>query len=280
MSVPKLSSVFPTASAQKKKQQSLPSSRNRLSAGSMQKTISSLPENCIFCNKKDSTSQKNYFPSMINKALYSKYSSSQNYYYTKDINDLLTNSRTPVVIKYKDYLTVDEEEEFLKRFYKASEYGYKIRMLTEYYKFHRDISRLFMQPTTNVLNKYHDKKRRLEYIRVTKMLREENEVKNPSPKPKEKPRAEEKSPVIMDRILDNLDITNDQAIEQSNKPKTSGPAKGPNSFRPRSNSKNSSQKPVVSGLNLQKALVGKVDGMKNFEFSVPFLKLLCRLRQI
>ena len=65
-------------------------------------------------------------------------------------------------------------------------------MLTEYYKFHKDISRMFMLPTTNILNKYHDKKRRLEYIRVTKMLRDENETKNPSPKPKEKNRVEEK----------------------------------------------------------------------------------------
>jgi hypothetical protein len=70
---------------------------------------------------------------------------------------------------------LDEEEEFLKRFYQFSEYPFKIKMLTEYYKYHRDIARMFMVPTTHVLNKYHDKKRRVEYVRITRMIREENE---------------------------------------------------------------------------------------------------------
>lgn len=48
-------------------------------------------------------------------------------------------------------------------------------MLTEYYKFHKDIPRLFMLPTTHTLNKYHDKKRRLDYIRITKMLQDEED---------------------------------------------------------------------------------------------------------
>lgn len=48
--------------------------------------------------------------------------------------------------------------------------------LTEYYKFHRDIARLFMLPITNTLNKYHDKKRRIEYVRITKLIKEENKA--------------------------------------------------------------------------------------------------------
>lgn len=55
-------------------------------------------------------------------------------------------------------------------------------MLTEYYKFHKDISRLFMLPTTHILNKFHDKKRRIEYVRITKMLKEEEEKKTGKPK--------------------------------------------------------------------------------------------------
>ena len=60
----------------------------------------------------------------------------------------------------------DEQEEYLKRDYLYKEYPYKINLLTEYYKFHQDIPRLFMLPTTNVLNNYHDKKRRIEYFRI------------------------------------------------------------------------------------------------------------------
>lgn len=59
-------------------------------------------------------------------------------------------------------------------------------MLTEYYKFHRDISRLFMQPTSNILNKFHDKKRRIEYVRITRMLKDEDhqgDNKNGNPIP-------------------------------------------------------------------------------------------------
>lgn len=110
---------------------------------------------------------------MINKALYSKYSSSQNYYFTKDINEILGDSRTSGVIKFKDFKHFDELEEYLKRFYMRKEYKNKIRMLSEYYKFHNDIPRMFMLPTSNVMNRFHDKKRRLEYIRVTRMLKEE-----------------------------------------------------------------------------------------------------------
>ena len=63
---------------------------------------------------------------MVNKALYTKYSSSQNYYYTKDVNDILTNERTQAVIIFKDYVTLDEEDEFLKRYYEVHEFDMKI----------------------------------------------------------------------------------------------------------------------------------------------------------
>ena len=68
---------------------------------------------CLFCtdpkNKKKLTVNI-----LMKKALYTKYSSSQNYYYTKDINDIMADARTPAVIKYKDFTTLDEEDEFLK----------------------------------------------------------------------------------------------------------------------------------------------------------------------
>lgn len=87
----------------------------------------------------------------------------------------MTGGRTSAVIKFKDLLHLDEEDEYLKRGYKISEYDGKMKMLTEYYKFHKDIPRLFMLPTTHTLNKYHDKKRRLDYIRITKMLQDEED---------------------------------------------------------------------------------------------------------
>jgi hypothetical protein len=73
-------------------------------------------------------------PHQINNHLYVKYSSSQNYYYTRDINEILTNARTRSVIHFKDIALLDEEEEYFKRFYQKREYPHKIKLLTEYYK--------------------------------------------------------------------------------------------------------------------------------------------------
>ncbi len=122
-------------------------------------------------NIKDFNMKRSFFGKMMTKALFFKYSSSQNYYYTKDINDIMADARTPAVIKYKDFTTLDEEDEFLKRYYKFNEYDYKIGLLVEYYKYHKDIARMFMLPTTDTLHTYHDKRRKLEYIRITSMLK-------------------------------------------------------------------------------------------------------------
>jgi len=53
---------------------------------------------------------------LLNKALFSKYSSSQNYYYSKDINDILDNESTPAVVYFRDLECIVEDEEYLKRF--------------------------------------------------------------------------------------------------------------------------------------------------------------------
>ena len=142
----------------------------------------------------------------MTKALYSKYSSSQNYYYTKDINDIMTDGRTPAVIKYKDFVTLDEEDEFLKRYYKRHEYEYKIGLLVEYYKYHKDITRLFMLPITDTLNNYHDKKRKIEYVRITNKLKvDEEKKKNGGVTPKKKTDLKAFVPVT-NRMLDKLDF--------------------------------------------------------------------------
>lgn len=78
---------------------------------------------------------------------------------------------------------LDEQEEYLKRFYQHKEYPHKIKLLTEYYKFHQDIPRMFCLPETNILNNFHDKKRRIEYYRIAKLIEKENK-KNPNRPPK------------------------------------------------------------------------------------------------
>lgn len=110
----------------------------------------------------------------LNLFLYNKYSSSQNYYYTKEVNGILGGSKTSAVIEFNDLMCFYEEEHLLKRIYKTEEYPQKISLLAEYYKYHEDVPRLFMMPVAPVVHNYYDKKRRINYIRITRLLREEN----------------------------------------------------------------------------------------------------------
>ena len=99
------------------------------------------------------------------------------------MNDLLCNARTPYTIKHYDFILLDESEEYMKRLYFLREYPGKIKLLTEYYKFHSDIPRLFMLPLAPIINHMHDKKRRIEFYRIAKIIDEENKL-NPDKPPK------------------------------------------------------------------------------------------------
>lgn len=110
--------------------------------------------------------------------LYEKYSSSQDYYYSNFVNGILNDQLTPGVIEWQDIITMIDIDEYLKRFYELSEYDYKIELLSEYYKFHKDIPRLFLARVAKIMNKYHDKKRKLDYFQIKKLLIEEAQKKN------------------------------------------------------------------------------------------------------
>ncbi|CAD8195703.1 unnamed protein product [Paramecium pentaurelia] len=120
----------------------------------------------------------------INKNLFKKYCQSQNYYYTRDVNEILRDASSKAVVQYKDWIGYDDDDEYLKRYYYyEDEYPQKIQLLSEYYKFHTDIPRIFMEPIILLLNKYYDKKRRYEYYRIARLIEEENK-KNPNGPPK------------------------------------------------------------------------------------------------
>ena len=61
-----------------------------------------------------------------------------------------------------------------------------------------------MMPTTRTLNKYHDKKRRIEYIKITNMIKQEEDANNGVAPAKPKPRLS-----IQNRILENLNFEDD-----------------------------------------------------------------------
>lgn len=124
---------------------------------------------CALCYRKARSLR---IPSMLNHRLFEKYSSSQNYYYMKDINAIVTDSRSAAAIEYKDLLDLmSDDEERLRRVYYSSEYDGKIEQLGEYYKYHKEIPRIFAKEQYDLYFDYHDKKRRLEYLRITEMLK-------------------------------------------------------------------------------------------------------------
>ena len=105
------------------------------------------------------------------KFLYEKYSSSQNYYYIKQINDIIEDNRKKIAIVFKDQRTFDEEDQNLfKRYYSMEEIEGKNELLVEYYRYHNDVPRLFMDKLSDLMHEYFDKKRRINYIKITKML--------------------------------------------------------------------------------------------------------------
>jgi hypothetical protein len=46
--------------------------------------------------------------------------------------------------------------------------------LTEYYKFHKEIPRVFSKTEYDMYFDYHDRKRKVEFVRITDMLKLEN----------------------------------------------------------------------------------------------------------
>ena len=175
-------------------------------------------KDCYFCNNPQSAYLKetkifktdnensNCLAETLQKSLLCKYSSSQNYFYTRDINDVLNNQRTPVVFKIKEMWNYDDEDEFLKRFYHKYEYGNKLPLLKDYYRFHKDVPRLFMNPCSNFLNDYHDDKRKYEYEKINKILEKEEKYgkgKNINDFVEAKNFEEDKKKIVLDQFFWN-----------------------------------------------------------------------------
>jgi hypothetical protein len=86
------------------------------------------------------------YSKIIHDKLYIKYSQEHNYnIYT--INNILSNNKSLVVSKFKEFLLYDDASEFLKRFYQLKEIGPRLKKL--YYYFHKYV---LIQPNYCLLN--------------------------------------------------------------------------------------------------------------------------------
>ena len=107
----------------------------------------------------------------MNSKLYQKYSSSQNYYYIKEVNDILSDARTQSVLVYKQMADVDVEGVHVRKFVDSNNYMRKMRGLVDYYRFHKEIPRIFAKNVYDLYFDHHDKKRKVEYVIITRGLK-------------------------------------------------------------------------------------------------------------
>ena len=104
---------------------------------------------------------------MLNNALYQKYSSSQNYYYKKEIEKFyaekldLTGTERKNLLTFNDEIAITEDCEYLLEFFEHSDVSSKVETLVEYYKFHNEVPRLFFKSLMRLIYKFHNKKRKL-----------------------------------------------------------------------------------------------------------------------
>ncbi|CAK88822.1 unnamed protein product (macronuclear) [Paramecium tetraurelia] len=158
-------------------------------------------------------------PERITNSLYNKYAESQNYYFTKDINEIILDQPTKPNIVFKDLVLLDEDVEYMKKVYQPHCLDNKMEVLTEFYKFHNDLPRWAVSGSiVNILNEYYNQKRKLEYYKIQKIIDEENK-NNPEKPPKgivgDQPIQTESTPpshtiesgIIVGNVLDELQNT-------------------------------------------------------------------------
>jgi len=84
------------------------------------------------------------------------------------------------IIEFKDLMQLYDSDEYLIEFFPIAHFKSKLLYLTEYYKFHKDIPRFFESPHNEIVSKYHDRRRRVQYYKIKKILREQNGDQNDS----------------------------------------------------------------------------------------------------
>ncbi|CAD8125817.1 unnamed protein product [Paramecium sonneborni] len=167
---------------------------------------------CMFCEKLRNDGS---FHLILKRALYSKYSQSQNFFYEKDINDIIEDRSVKCTIHYKDHLHLNDQNEYMRRFYRFFESDDRLPALLEYYKFHINIPRNFSSKT---INKRMEQNRELQYYKIKQELglcENLKKFKLDSPR-KVKDTSEDQSVGQMKNLLKDLKIESTQTDISSN----------------------------------------------------------------
>lgn len=73
---------------------------------------------------------------------------------------------SPAYIQFQDNNFYDSDEEYMKRVYRDDEYPKKIEMLTEYYKFHRDLPVWNERQVETTMGKYYNRLKDVDYKKI------------------------------------------------------------------------------------------------------------------
>lgn len=125
---------------------------------------------CTFCLPSP------HFQTVLTTSLYEKYSTSSNFYFSRQIDDLLNNACNEQVTAFHEILYDLENFEFIKREYTRSEFTNKILHFSEYYKFNRDIPRCFDKDLQSPLMRYQEKVKKLDFRKVKNALKKEQGI--------------------------------------------------------------------------------------------------------
>ena len=99
-----------------------------------------------------------------------KYSNMQKDFYTKEVDDILHGLSSKALLDFSDMLAFIDSNGCIRKIYAIEILGSKLKALTEYYKYHEDVPRLFMRFLFEKIHYFYDKKRRIKYLRVAKEL--------------------------------------------------------------------------------------------------------------
>ena len=103
---------------------------------------------------------------VLNQGLYHKYTSSQDYFYTRDINSLLLKKKKPFCIKFYDEQIFDECKERLKGYFRKKDAASLMIEIKNFYSKFQSFPRNFQPHFYSIINSNIRKHRRLEYIKV------------------------------------------------------------------------------------------------------------------
>lgn len=92
-------------------------------------------EDCPLCQRRI---KLKHLPKIIQKALFSKYSNSINFFYSKAINEILSSSRSTSLLQYNELKIWNGDKDYMVSNVKSNEYKEKFLNLWKYHQFNID----------------------------------------------------------------------------------------------------------------------------------------------